>query len=343
VTAQTITTERITTRVLFSGADDGVPVLFLHGNASSATWWEETMVALPEGFRGIAPDQRGYGEADAEKKIDATRGTGDLVDDVWALLDHLKVEKAHVVGNSMGGYVIWRMLMEQPQRFLTVTLVAPGSPFGFGATKGVDGTPCNDDYAGSGAGIINAQFVQAVAAGDRSADTPFSPRNVMKGLWNPAYKPAREEELLSGMLAMHIGEQDYPGDAVATTSWPMVAPGQWGANNALSPKYAVDIDRLYGIYPKPRILWLRGSDDKLVADGSLADMGTLGAMGLVPGWPGADVYPPQPMISQTRAALEKYKAAGGDYEELIIQDAAHVPFLEKPDEFNQHFHAHIMA
>ena len=37
ITAKTITTDRITTCVLFSGADDGVPVLFLHGNVSSAT------------------------------------------------------------------------------------------------------------------------------------------------------------------------------------------------------------------------------------------------------------------------------------------------------------------
>ena len=79
ITAKIITTDRISTRVLFSGPDDGVPVLFLHGNVSSATWWEETMLALSPEHRGIAPDQRGFGEAEFEKKIDATRGMGDLV------------------------------------------------------------------------------------------------------------------------------------------------------------------------------------------------------------------------------------------------------------------------
>ena len=44
VRAKTITTDRITTRVLFTGPADAVPVLFLHGNASSATWWEENML-----------------------------------------------------------------------------------------------------------------------------------------------------------------------------------------------------------------------------------------------------------------------------------------------------------
>ena len=84
VTARTITTNRITTRVLFSGPEDGIPVLFLHGNLSSGTWWEQTLVALPGGYRGIAPDQRGFGDADLEAKIDASRGVGDLADDAVA-------------------------------------------------------------------------------------------------------------------------------------------------------------------------------------------------------------------------------------------------------------------
>ncbi len=61
ITARRISSPRISSRVLFSGPDNGIAVLFVHGNVSSATFWEETMLALPEGFRGIAPDQRGYG------------------------------------------------------------------------------------------------------------------------------------------------------------------------------------------------------------------------------------------------------------------------------------------
>ena len=47
------------------------------------------------------------------------------------------------------------------------------------------------------------------------------------------------------------------------------------------------------------------------------------------------------MLKQTRAALEKYAAAGGAYKEIVIADAGHVPYLQKPEEFNGHFHAHI--
>ncbi len=49
IEARTVDTPRLTTRVLFSGPEDGIPVLFLHGNLSSATWWEMTMLALPDG------------------------------------------------------------------------------------------------------------------------------------------------------------------------------------------------------------------------------------------------------------------------------------------------------
>jgi pimeloyl-ACP methyl ester carboxylesterase len=64
-------------------------------------------------------------------------------------------------------------------------------------------------------------------------------------------------------------------------------------------------------------------------------------MGLIPGWPGQEVYPPQPMLGQTRAVLEKYAAAGGAYKEVVIEDAGHAPFLEKLEAFNRAFHAHL--
>ncbi|MFO5197605.1 hypothetical protein RCL06_24735, partial [Salmonella enterica subsp. enterica serovar Typhimurium] len=77
-------------------------------------------------------------------------------------------------------------------------------------------------------------------------------------------------------------------------NWPNVAPGVWGPANALSPKYTGDVSRLWNINPKPPVLWIRGADDQIVGDNSLFDMGTLGALGAVPGWPGAEIYPPQP-------------------------------------------------
>ncbi len=342
INKQQVTTDRLTTRVLFSGPDDGVPVLFIHGNISTATWWEEVMLALPAGFRGIAYDQRGYGDADPAAKVDATRGLGDLADDAVALLDHLGVERAHIVGHSMGGSVLWWLMRKYPARILTATAVAPGSPYGFGGVKGLDAQPCMPDYAGSGGGLTNLNFVKALHDQDRSMDAQFSPRVYLRRLTvKPPFVAAREEELLSSVLSTHLGQREYPGDKVESEHWPFFAPGVWGVNNALSPKYAGDVSELYRIDLKPPVLWVRGVDDVTVADNSAGDMGTLGKMGLAPHYPGEDVFPPQPMVSQTRAVLQAYAEAGGHFEEIVLDDCGHSPYLEKPEAFNTAFHAHL--
>jgi len=343
ITAKTIASDRLTTRVLFSGDENGIPVLFLHGNVSSATWWEETMVALPEGFWGIAPDQRGFGEADPARKIDATRGMGDLADDAVALLDFLGVEKAHMVGNSLGGMVIWEIMKRDPNRILTITLADPGSPYGFGATKDIQGTPTTADFAGSGGGLSNPELIKRLKEGDRTMGSQFSPLSALRLLLTkPPFISPREDELLSSMLTTQIGPQEVPGDTEQSPNWPFVAPGKWGASNATSPKYQKEIDKIIHMQPKVPVLWVRGSHDLVVSDTAASDPGFLGRMGLLPGWPGEAAYPPQPMVGQTRTVLEQYAADGGSYEEIVIENTGHVPFLEKPDEFNQVFHHHLL-
>lgn len=342
VEAKTVTTRRIATRVLFTGPEDGIPVLFLHGNLASATWWEETMVRLPAGYRGIAPDQRGYGEADPEAKIDARRGLGDLADDAVALLDALGVERAHVVGSSLGGNVVWHLLARAPGRLRSATLVAPGSPYGFGATKDLVGTPTTPDFAGSGAGLVNPELVRRLAQGDRSTDSPFSPRAALRTLvFGAGFVPAREEDLLSATLAVHLGERDYPGDFVPSPHWPFVAPGVWGPNNALSPKYVVPTEEIVAATRKVPVLWVRGAKDLAVSDAAASDPGVLGRMGLLPGWPGPEAYPPQPMVGQTRHVLERYAEAGGSFAEVVLAGSGHVPFLDDPAGFDRAFHAHL--
>jgi hypothetical protein len=76
---------------------------------------------------------------------------------------------------------------------------------------------------------------------------------------------------------------------------------------------------------------VRGDEDQVVSDTSLFDVGYLGQLGAIPGWPGADVLPPQPMLEQTRAVLERFKARGGRYREVVLEGHAHGPVVECPD------------
>jgi pimeloyl-ACP methyl ester carboxylesterase len=337
-----VDTPRLRQHVLTCGPAHGTPVLLIHGNVSSATYWEELMLALGgHGYRCYAPDLRGFGWSEA-KPVDATRGYGDYADDLAELLPALGIAQCHIVGWSLGGGVVFRFLIDHAGQALSVTLQAPVSPYGFGGTKDTIGTPCYPDFAGSGGGVVNPDFIKRIAAGDRSAADPNSPRNVINAFYyKPPFRAAREEDFLTSALQEATGTQFYPGDFTPSTNWPNVAPGVWGPINAGSPKYVRgDAEGLLGIAPKPPILWIHGADDQIVSDTSLFDVGALGKLGILPGWPGEFVYPAQPMVTQTRAVLERYAAAGGTYREVVFQDCGHSPHIEYPGQWQEAFISH---
>ena len=340
ITSQMIRTSRLAMHVLSCGPAGGTPVLFIHGNGASATFWEETMLALPAGFRAIAPDMRGYGDTEP-LPVDATLGFGDMVEDIVSLVDALGLTSYHVVGHSMGGGIATKVVIARPAQVLSLTLVDPMSPYGYSGSKDVDGTPCYDDGAPAGAASVNPDFVKAMGAQDRGLENPVSPRNVIRQFYvKPPFMAGREEDLLSSMLSLRVGDDWYPGDAVPSPNWPGAAPGKRGIVNAFSRLF-FNASGIVDVQPKPPVLWVRGADDLIVSNNAFWDIAALGAMGFVPGWPGAEACPPQPMVDQTRAVLERYQANGGMYREEVIADAGHSPFIEKPEEFNRLLHGHL--
>lgn len=114
-------------------------VVFLHAFPLQAAMWESTLGAIPDGWRGIAPDLRGFGESslpepdppsrDAARVGVASHRMTEFAGDVIDLLDRLEVTEAAVVGCSMGGYVLFEMLKAAPRYISAVGLVStkPGS------------------------------------------------------------------------------------------------------------------------------------------------------------------------------------------------------------------------
>jgi pimeloyl-ACP methyl ester carboxylesterase len=334
-----ITARGITQNVFVAGPADGSPVLLIHGNCSSADFWRPLLRHLPPTLRVVAPDLRGYGATETAP-VDATRGLRDFSDDVAALLDVPGLFGAPgarpvVVAHSMGGGVAMQLLIDHPDRIRALLLESPLSPYGFGGTRDVDGTPTSADFAGTGGGTANPDFVARIAGKDRGVDAPTSPRNVLRTAYvaDPASLGDDEDLLLDTMLSTATGEPNYPGDATVTTTWPGVGPGDRGVLNTMAPNHFRIADELVAVGVKPPITWVRGDSDAIVSDTSLFDLAYLGSLGLVPGWPGADECPAQPMVGQTRAVLERYAAAGGEYRELVYPECGHSPHVERPAQF----------
>lgn len=109
-------------------AGDGEPLLLLHGFPDSAKVWRNMIPGLvANGFRVIAPDQRGFGETTAPAK------TGDyailqIAADAIALLDALGVERAALVAHDWGAVIGWRLAADHPDRFTRFVALSVGHP-----------------------------------------------------------------------------------------------------------------------------------------------------------------------------------------------------------------------
>jgi pimeloyl-ACP methyl ester carboxylesterase len=333
ITQHTLQNERLKTAYLTTG-QGSIPVVLVHGNCSSSLFFQDFMLALAATGRYTiyAPDMRGYGES-ATLPVDATRGVRDYSDDLAAFVHALQLPAFHLLGWSLGGNVVIQYAIDYPGTLRTLLLEAPGSPYGFGGTKDIAGSPVWLDYAGSGGGTVNVNFVQSLLQSDRG-NTPTSPRTIMNTFYvNPPFRmqPDREEIYVSAILSTKVTPGNYPGDALPSENWPGCAPGTQGVINALSPKY-LNQSNLANCAVKPPILWFHGANDQVVSDTSMFDLGFLGQLGLVPGWPGASVYPPQPMKAQMREVLQRYQTNGGEYQEIVIPECGHSAHIEKLDE-----------
>ena len=110
--------------IAFDTVGSGPAVVFLHGGFLDRRAWDPQMAAFAKQFRVIRYDIRPFGESSTPKEA------YNIPEDLVRLLDHLKVDRAHVIGHSFGGGVALDFALQQPDRVSSLTLVAT-APGGF--------------------------------------------------------------------------------------------------------------------------------------------------------------------------------------------------------------------
>ena len=109
----------------------GVPVVFVHEFAGDLRSWEPQLRRFGQRHRAVAYNARGYPPSDVPPDP-ASYSQGRAADDIAAVLDHLGVERAHVVGLSMGGFATLHFGFRHPSRARSLTVAGCG----YGAEPG---------------------------------------------------------------------------------------------------------------------------------------------------------------------------------------------------------------
>ena len=113
-------------RIHYSVEGKGEPVVLIPGFGGNIKFWEDSGIIkeLSDGFMVITMDPRGHGESD--KPHDPKAYGNNMTDDPIRLLDHLKIQEAHVVGYSMGGFITLGIIAQYPERLQSAVVGGAG-------------------------------------------------------------------------------------------------------------------------------------------------------------------------------------------------------------------------
>jgi pimeloyl-ACP methyl ester carboxylesterase len=181
---------------------EGIPVIFIHGNWSTSSWWGPVLERLPSGLRGIAYDMRGRGKTEGP---DNNYTMPEMAADLRAFCDGLNLERFHLVGHSLGSAVAMQFTLENPERVLTLTCVSPAW---------VDGMPPAYNVPAGQIAIKNdrALFGQAL-----KAQAPAVPDD---DFWQHLLSEAHEQRIEAALRNLPALVDWKPGDNLKEISMP---------------------------------------------------------------------------------------------------------------------------
>jgi pimeloyl-ACP methyl ester carboxylesterase len=112
-------------RLFYEETGEGAPLIFVHEFAGDYQSWHLQVRFFARRYRTIAYNARGYPPSDVPDRAEAY-SQEQAADDILAILDHLKISKAHVCGLSMGGYAVLHFGLRHPERALSLTVAGAG-------------------------------------------------------------------------------------------------------------------------------------------------------------------------------------------------------------------------
>ena len=112
-------------RLYFEETGAGTPVVFVHEYAGDLRSWEPQLRHFGQRYRAVAFNARGYPPSDVPQEV-SRYAQARAADDIGAVLDHLGLDRAHVVGLSMGGFATLHFGFRHPARARSLTVAGCG-------------------------------------------------------------------------------------------------------------------------------------------------------------------------------------------------------------------------
>ena len=105
--------------IFYEGHGEGPPLFLVSGLGGAAAYWTPNLPALSERYRVITHDHRGAGQSSHSK---IAYSVDQMTDDLVRLMDHLRIERAHVLGHSTGGAIGQTLAVTHPERLASLVI-----------------------------------------------------------------------------------------------------------------------------------------------------------------------------------------------------------------------------
>jgi len=205
--------------IRYLDAGSGWPVVLIHAFPLNADMWRPQLERVPEGWRFIAPDLRGFGPDAAAAPGSIT--LDDMAADIAALLDELAIDPAVIGGLSMGGYVTFALFRRAPERFsgmiLADTRASADTPEGLEGRRQMIATARSQGAAGIAQSMLPKLLGKS--SHDRRPDLPprvralierASPDGIVAAIVAMMARPDSTKDLsrISCPTLVIVGEED---------------------------------------------------------------------------------------------------------------------------------------